>query len=233
MEELELKQKELDLVNQSHLKSLGQSGKANDEQSNDSNGSEFVRTQDLNAYDPFCQTYSAHSLYLYFNFLRLIEKIYTEESNENDLLTDYNHESTRSDYAEAQTITNSSSFQSSSIKSFKSTSNSVVMTKTSPIVAAALSFEEDEDFDLVSPLSSSPDEKIYEQGNVSIKHDIIKKVHESMDNLKSELLKKGMPQQAKEVKNIHDNLETVEKKQVEAGNLKLEQEKINKEKVSA
>ena len=187
-------------MNQNEHKSLSHLGKANDEQSTNSTGSESVRTQDLNA---------------------LIEKIYTEESNDNDLLTDFNQEST--DYAEAQTITNSSSFQS--MKSSKSTSNSVVMTKTSPIVAAALSFEEEEeDFDLVSPLSSSPDE------NASIRHDIIKRVHESMDSLKSELLKKGLPQQPKEVKKVHQKLETVNNEQVEAGRLKLEQEKINKEK---
>ena len=100
------------------------------------------------------------------------------------------------------------------------------MTKTSPIVAAALSCQEEEDDFLLA------EEK---RNNSSIsdktKHKLIKQVHDSMDNLKNQLLNKGMCQYAADVESLNKNLETTAKKQDELDRIKLEQENIRIEKV--
>ena len=64
------------------------------------------------------------------------------------------------------------------------------MTKTSPLVAAAIGNDEDDEFSLILS-ETSIKEKIKPQPSLidnSIKHQIIKQVSDSMDNLKNELL---------------------------------------------
>jgi len=120
----------------------------------------------------------------------LIEKIYTEEADEPNYFGD---------------LGENTSFGSASCKSLKS--GSIVVTKTSPIVAAALSCQEEEDDFLLA------EEK---RNNSSIsdktKHKLIKQVHDSMDNLKNQLLNKGMCQYAADVESLNKNLETTAKK---------------------
>ncbi len=142
----------------------------------------------------------------------LIEKLYTEEIDEKDVLTDYSPDSNLSEtYIEiSKTDTN---------KNLASTCKSpaVVMTKTSPIVLAELNLTEDEDLEL----------------NDNKKHNIIKQVHDSMDNLKTQLMNKGMDKYAEDIGNINGKLNESAKKQQEADTLKREQEviRIEKEKI--
>lgn len=110
---------------------------------------------------------------------------------------------------------------------------SIVMTKTSPIVAAALSQAEEEDFDTV-------DKKITAEN--SQKKLMLKQVHESMDSLKSQLLQKGVtevaPQEktspqlardyAMEKQNQEEKRAELLKREQEA--IKLEKQKIEEEK---
>ena len=52
-----------------------------------------------------------------------------------------------------------------------------------------------------------------------------------MDNLKNQLLNKGMSQYAADVESLNKNLETTAKKQDELDRIKIEQENIRIEKV--
>jgi hypothetical protein len=131
----------------------------------------------------------------------------------------------------------SSSEKTSQTKSKYTSNNVIVVTKTSPIVAAALSNDEEEDF-LLSKLESEKAKKSILQShtkpemNDDNKHQIIKHVHDSMDNLRNELLHKGMNKYADDVDVINKNLEIDRKKQEEIERLKREQEQIRIEKVS-
>jgi len=127
-------------------------------------------------------------LYLIQCFLfSLIQKIYTEETNELDELTELNLETdTKSDFAEAQTGNSSSFLSSRSNGSFSTKRTSIVLTKTSPIVAAALSVEEEEDFETIEQRITA-DKEDSQQRNL-----MLQQVHESMDSLKSQLLQKGV-----------------------------------------
>ena len=99
--------------------------------------------------------------------------------------------------------------------SSKNPSNYIVKTKTSPLVAAELNCDEEE-------------ELLAEARQNTAKHNIIKQVHDSMDTLRNQLLTKGMHNYADDVDNINKNL----KKQEELDRIKKEQELINAEKVN-
>jgi hypothetical protein len=210
LQELELKQKEEDLlkkIDSNQENSTDQIAKELDaEKSASLNNTETVRKEDLDA---------------------LIEKIYTEETDEKDILTDYQHETSKSDFAEAQTNNNntcqSSSFQSS--KSLSSSSKSIVITKTSPIVAAALSNDSEEEFGMA------------DKENKVSKQNLLKHVHDSMDSLKTQLLQKGTEplnnenkKESKAGENRENSKEEAEKLKLEQETIKLEKEKIEKEK---
>ncbi len=158
------------------------------EEAASNNQSESVRKEDLTA---------------------LIEKLYTEEIDEKDILTDYSPDTNSSENCTETSKANSSRQLASPCKS-----PAIVMTKTSPIVLAALNLTEEEDFELSD---------IH-------KHNIIKQVHDSMDNLKTQLMNKGMENYAEDVSNINGKLNESAKKQQEADALKREQEAIRIEK---
>ena len=171
----------------------------------------------------------------------LIEKIYTEQNEEDDLSTDGNHKDSGK---MSSSFDDSNSPRSLNGKTNKTTrtqhsnpqnkSNSIVITKTSPLVAAAIGNDEEDEFSLILS-EASIKEKIKPQPSLidnSIKHQIIKQVSDSMDNLKNELLNKGMDKYANDVDNINKNLEVNKKKAEEMERIKREQDLIRKEKVS-
>lgn len=195
LQELELKQKEQELLKtSSELKSNSEkTGKSDYDEPSVTSSSESVKKEDLNA---------------------LIEKLYTEEIEEKDMLTDYNSDS---DYVQTSNPGNLSSRSMTK-------SPAIVMTKTSPIVAAALNLSEEEDF-----------ETIEERNSMSKKNEEtrreIKQVHDSMDNLKNQLINKGMQKHADDVYSMKVKLKENGQKHQETESLKKEQETIKLEKV--
>ncbi len=113
-----------------------------------------------------------------------------------------------------------------------------MVTKTSPLVAAALSQDLDTESD---DMLSSFNNKVNTQNKIkrddyslidpSTKHQIIKQIHDSMDHLKNELLQKGMHKYADDVDHMNKSLEATRKKQDELDRIKREQELIRIEKV--
>lgn len=165
----------------------------------------------------------------------LIEKIYTEQNEEDDMSTDGNHKDSgkmSSSFDDSNSPRSLNGKANKTNKNF-SKSNSIVMTKTSPLVAAAIGNDEDDEFSLILS-ETSIKEKIKPQPSLidnSIKHQIIKQVSDSMDNLKNELLNKGMEKFANDVDNINKNLESNKKKTEEMERIRREQDLIRKEKV--
>lgn len=196
LQELELKEKEQQL--KSHLELTGTSKhlldsdkSTSDSSQSPSKSGETVRKEDLNA---------------------LIEKIYTEQQDEEEnFLIEYTQPPT----ANPSKLNSDSSPPKSALKQTANNTNKIVMTKTSPIVAAALSCDEEIFTDLI---------------DTNTKHQIIKQVHDSMDNLKNQLLYKGMTNYADDVDAINRNLEVTRKKQEELERIKREQEQIKVEK---
>ena len=62
-------------------------------------------------------------------------------------------------------------------------------------------------------------------------HDVIKKVQDSMDHLRSDLLQKDMPTFANDVGKLNQNLEATRKKQEGIDRIKQEQEVLKLERV--
>ena len=172
--------------------------------------------------------------FLFLN-LSLIEKIYTEQNDEPDFLRDYVNTPNKAP------ISDESTSSKSSLKP-KPTKPAIVVTKTSPLVAAALSCEEEEEefalsnFDVNLNINKNSlidtTEKNHQPSliDTSTKHQIIKQVSDSMDHLKNELLHKGMHKVADEVDNLSKTLENTRKKQEEMERIKREQEMIRIEK---
>ncbi len=174
---------------------------------------------------------------------RLIEKIYTEESQyETDFIREMERNNTTTDScdhttnsSEASTAAGTTTSSSMAATTTSSTTKiakikqlkppALVTTKTSPLVVAALSRDDLDDLDEFR--------SDYQQhlDNTS-KHQIIKQIHDSMDHLKNELLQKGMGKFADDVDGINKNLEASRKKQDEMERIKREQELIRIEKVS-
>ncbi|CAF0711793.1 unnamed protein product [Brachionus calyciflorus] len=94
--------------------------------------------------------------------------------------------------------------------------NNLISTKTLPVAMAAINQDEK------IPLTSLID--------TNTKHQVIKQVHDSMDHLKNELLHKGMNKYAEDVDLISKNLEENRQKQEEMERIRLEQETIRLEK---
>ena len=63
-------------------------------------------------------------------------------------------------------------------------------------------------------------------------HDVIKKVQDSMDHLRNDLLQKDMPTYASEIGKLNQNLEVTRKKQEGIERIKREQEVLKLERVS-
>ncbi len=221
LQELELSQREQELKNTSKqfspLSSLSLN-QINDESNSTvkHNTNTSVKKDDLNA---------------------RIEKIYTEQQNEED---DLSTDGLGKDSGKmSSSFDDSNSPRSSSQKNFKQTKsqqklNSIVVTKTSPLVAAALGFDDDEeDFSLMLSDNSAREKLLSKTSLIdnSIKHQIIKQVSDSMDNLKNELLNKGMDKYADDVEIMSKNLETTKKKTEEMERIRREQDLIKKEKV--
>ncbi len=130
----------------------------------------------------------------------MIEKIYTEQANEADFLIEYTQPPTAKSSAvqepkPANKPLPSPSPSSSSSSSFSLKPSTIVMTKTSPIVAAALSCEEEDLYlmELNNKMASKHEREIFtDLIDTTNKHQIIKQVHDSIDNLKNQLLHKGM-----------------------------------------
>ena len=163
----------------------------------------------------------------------MIEKIYTEQANEADFLVEYTQPPTSTKSSTVQdlkpAIKLSPSSNSSAVKPC-----TIVMTKTSPIVAAALSCEEEDLYlmELNNKMASKHEREIFtDLIDTTTKHQIIKQVHDSMDNLKNQLLHKGMNKYADDVENMNKNLDATRKKQEELERIKREQEQIKIEKV--
>ena len=156
----------------------------------------------------------------------LIEKIYTEQEDESNFLIEYTQPPTASPIKVSETL-------KPALKSPTSNKPStIVMTKTSPIVAAALSCDE-EDLYLIelNKKSNEREREIFtDLIDTTTKHQIIKQVHDSMDNLKNQLLHKGMSKYADDVDNLNKNLDATRKKQEELERIKREQEQIKIEK---
>ncbi len=169
----------------------------------------------------------------------MIEKIYTEQANEADFLIEYTQPPTAKSSAvqepkPANKPLPSPSPSSSSSSSFSLKPSTIVMTKTSPIVAAALSCEEEDLYlmELNNKMASKHEREIFtDLIDTTNKHQIIKQVHDSMDNLKNQLLHKGMNKYADDVDNMNKNLDATRKKQEELERIKREQEQIKMEKV--
>ena len=183
---------------------------------------------------------------------RLIEKIYTEETEEPDYLKE--HLNNNLQYQQSSKSSAQAASKAGASKTSPTTSNScLVMTKTSPIVAAELNADdEDEEFLLIHETTKTTTSstkvktsagiearKMTDDIEVNVvktpldsptKHQIIKQVHDSMDNLRNELLNKGMHKYAEDVDTMNKNLELTRKKQEEMERLKREQELIRVEK---
>ena len=219
LQELELSQREQELKSASINKQL--SHQINAENNSPRKCEVSVKKDDLNA---------------------LIEKIYTEQNDEDDLSTDGNHKDSgemSSSYEDsnsprsASNRTNNKPRQQQQLQNSKS--NSIVVTKTSPLVAAAIGNDEEDEFSLMLSENSNRDKIQHHQTSLidnSIKHQIIKQVSESMDNLKNELLNKGMDKFADDVDAMNKNLEVSKKKADEMERIKREQTLIRKEKVN-
>jgi hypothetical protein len=174
----------------------------------------------------------------------LIEKIYTEQNEEDDVSTDGNHKdsgkmsSSFDDSNSPRSLVNGKAANRTS-KHLQSNSqkktNSIVSTKTSPLVAAAICNDEEDEFSLILSETSFK-EKVKPQPSLidnSIKHQIIKQVSDSMDNLKNELLNKSMDKYTNDVdNNVNKSIETSKKKTEEMERIRREQDLIRKEKVS-
>jgi len=166
----------------------------------------------------------------------LIEKIYTEQENESDYLIEYTQPPTAKlnipQQQQQQTAIKSNSTSSSSSSSCslsssvvsKPSSSSLVCTKTSPIVAAVLAssggVDDDEEdmymLELNKKINTQVEREILtDLIDTTTKHQLIKQVHDSMDNLKNQLLHKGMNKFADDVDVINKNLEATRKKQEE------------------
>ena len=162
--------------------------------------------------------------------------MYTEEVDVQIFSPETNELTIKSESKDLLTNVSSCSPNSSSIKpNIQSKKPTVVVTKTSPIVAADLSCEELE-------IEEDPSEKESSQLNDTFKnilpskdsdnkHEIIKQVSDSMENLKNQLLNKGMNNIANEVDSLNKSLESNTKKQEELDRIKQEQEIIRVEKV--
>ena len=80
-------------------------------------------------------------------------------------------------------------------------SNALVMTKTSPLVMADLNCDED-DLSVETPKKQQQQHHHHQPSLIDTnKHEIIKQVHDSMDNLRNELLQKGY--HLKKINNIN------------------------------
>jgi hypothetical protein len=126
----------------------------------------------------------------------------------------------------------------------KTNGTGLVVTKTSPLVAAELDHIAEEEVSVLTDLNTSKFKEFVNDATTSLenskslidnnssmsKHEIIKKVQDSMDYLRNELLHKGMNKYAEDVDVINKNLEASRKKQEEMERIKREQELIRIEK---
>ena len=176
----------------------------------------------------------------------LIAKIYTEQQNEDDSASSSNTDGGLKDsgkmsssFDESNSLTNTNHKNPSQKQQPKS--SAIVMTKTSPLVAAALGYDDfnDDDFSLMLSETSTSKDKQHNRPapsliDNSIKHQIIKQVSDSMDNLKHELLNKGMDKYADDVDCMGRQLESAaansKKKTDEMERIRREQDLIKKEK---
>jgi len=122
----------------------------------------------------------------------------------------------------------------------KSNGTGLVVTKTSPLVAAELDHIAEEEVAVLTDLNASKfstfgtasldnGQSLIDNSSMS-KHEIIKKVQDSMDYLRNELLHKGMNKYADDVNVMNKSLEASRKKQEEMERIKREQELIRIEK---
>ena len=197
----------------------------------------------------------------------LIAKIYTEQSGEPDIFTtEFMHSppttsstsSSKQQSGSDRSVSNSPKTNSKSssstgkttiyIKPQQAYNNGLVMTKTSPLVAAELSLDEQEEMlELAGnkpPSGSSNNRNIHpiEPGfytslidcnassgghSTAAKHQIIRQVQESMDNLKNELLSKS--RQSEDASFEAATTDVSRNNNEELERLKLNQELIQKE----
>lgn len=99
----------------------------------------------------------------------------------------------------------------------KLTTTVLINTKTAPVAMAAIN--QDEVKQILPSLIDT-----------NMKHQVIKHVHDTMDHLKNELLHKGMSKYAEDVDSMSKNLDIARQKQEDMDRIRVEQETIRLEK---